>query len=188
MDLNFPKSTDEKTEAFLSIFKLSFVESFVDFDAITSLKIATSLTLGLDSFPKWVQKDFETLANFCSKEKNLGIIKGECANFVVELVKLNANKRNRKGEALSVGISEAFISGYDYFTKEEDGPKLANYDAIKQLIKILKVSPYGVSRFEKMYEFAIDDMKVTRDEAIGLATNVALRSRADIAFDPKEDD
>ena len=39
-----------------------------------------------------------------------------------------------------------------------------------------------------MYEFAIDDMKVTRDEAIGLATNVALRSRADIAFDPKEDD
>ena len=43
--------------------------------------------------------------------------------FVVELIKINANKTNRQGEALSAGVAEPFIDGYRYFTEEDHGPK-----------------------------------------------------------------
>ena len=136
-------ATDEKTEAFLSIFEMSFVRSFLDFDA-KILDIAKSLSIGLGDFPGWLKGDFEKLAKFCSSQEDLAINKSECAGFVVELVKLNANKRDREGKILTSGIAEPFIKGYTYLTQDEDGPKLVSNEAIKELMTILKVSHMGL--------------------------------------------
>ncbi len=183
--LEFVNASDEKTQAFLSIFEMSFVRSFLDFDAKTSLDIAKSLSIGMGDFPVWLKEDFEKLAKFCSSQQDLAINKSECAGFVVELVKLNANKRDREGKVLSSGIAEPFISGYAYLTQNEDGPKLVSNEAIKELMAILKVSPYGIDNFEKMYEYATNEMKLERNEAIQLSTEIALKSSKKIRLEKK---
>lgn len=183
--LEFVNASDEKTEAFLSIFEMSFVRSFLDFDAQTSLNIAKNLSIRLEDFPKWLKGDFQKLAKFCSSEKDLGINKSECAGFVVELIKLNASKRDRQGQILASGIAEPFINGYNYLTQDEDGPKLVTNEAIKELITILKVSPYGVDNFQKMYEYTTNEMKLERNEAIHLSTEIALKTSKKIKLERK---
>ena len=157
----------------------------MDFDAKTSLDIAKSLSIGLGDFPVWVKGDFENLAKFCSSQKDLAINKSECAGFVVELVKLNANKRDREGKVLSSGIAEPFINGYTYLTQYEDGPKLVSNEAIKELISILKVSPYGIENFEQMYNYSTNEMKLERNEAIQLSTEIALKTSKKIRLEKK---
>ena len=74
--LEFVSETDGKTEAFLKIFEMSFLRSYLDFDAQTSLEIAKTLSLELNDFPKWVKGDFEKLAkNFVVMKKIWGSIK-----------------------------------------------------------------------------------------------------------------
>ena len=115
----------------------------------------------------------------------MGINKNECATFVVELIKINANKTNRQGEALSAGVAEPFIDGYRYFTEEDHGPKLVNNEAIDQLIKILRISPLGVANFEKVYSYSTKEMKLERNEAILLATKIALETSQKVKVEKK---
>ena len=90
-----------------------------------------------------------------------------------------------KVKILASGIAEPFIKGYTYLTQDEDGPKLVSNEAIKELMTILKVSPYGIENFEQMYNYSTNEMKLKRNEAIQLSTEIALKTSKKIRLERK---
>ena len=67
-------------------------------------------------------RGFRKVGQLLRRAENLGIKKSECASFVVKLIKLNAQKRDRNDKVLGIAMAGTFIDGFEYLTKDPDGP------------------------------------------------------------------
>lgn len=161
------QKSDEQAEAFVEIFKASFLRRGLDLDLLTAINLARRFSVEYEGDPEQVMDDYHDLTSFCTSKSELALPKVQCAEI--------ARNFSIFGEKSKIRVAPLFIEGYEFMTSNADGPNLTSGSAIKFLEKIMKQSPAAVKNFMEAYSFATseDGPSVTRQAAVDIATKVA---------------
>lgn len=163
--------TDEQAEAFAEIFRAAFLESHLDLDLLTSLRMAKELSLGFSGRTREAAHDFKDIVKFCVSREGLGLSRPVCGEM--------ARRWTKYGEGAASGsMAESARSLWAFLTTEEDGPKLIAGDALKVLDESLTKGPEGYENFRMTYRFAMNagNPLAERSRAVDLARRVANAS------------
>jgi hypothetical protein len=174
--LEMSRQSDERVRAFLTIFKLAYSAKYLDQTLFQSLQMARQLSLEAENFPYWLESDFRELLRFCLQGERLDLPRPQCGQWTVKLIQMVAHK-SEHGQALGIGVATPFMTGFEFLTVKEGGPRLTTADAVALLEKLIAVSPYAVKSFEQAFEFAVDDegLKLDRVQAIKFAQKLAAK-------------
>lgn len=174
---SFVHRTESETDAFVTIFKAAYATDMLDLNVYNSLKLAKSLAQEFSLAPEWVAADFFELARFCVSEHYWDLPKAKCASFVGDLVRETASK-TQNGVPLPRGVVKPLNAALDFLSEQEQGPKLAFYDALALAETLIKTSPFAVDAFIASYRFAQSSkgLQLNRTQAIDLARKVALQT------------
>ena len=156
----FAISDDTTTDAFIAIFRLSYLSDVLDLDVKTSLDIAQGLSVRFSGHTKKILPDFTALVEFCMQEKGLGLPVPKCALLAESISKL--------GENFKDPISGPFIKLY-HFNRSKKGPGLPLFDAIKVAQDVLQNGPAASDNFIQAFKYA------TSKGGLGLEAKQAVK-------------
>jgi hypothetical protein len=167
--LKFGQSSDDKTAAFLTIFKGSYIESLLDLDVNQAMKIALELSDTYEGKSKLVEKNFNLLVEFCVDKKSLDLPLPECARLAARVVK--------NGSDHEFYISNEFISLFNYLT-DEKAANLPTFEALVVSEFVTKFGPEAKKNFIPAYEYAVNKKGLDRSvkDAIEFGKTMASKS------------
>lgn len=167
---NLAHVSQNKAEAFLSIYKTAFLENYLNFDLGDSLTLAKDLSLNYCGDVATVGKTFHDLIQFCVDKNHLGLSRPACAKLFVKITKT--------GEYFPTeNPGERFFQAYSFMVDDKQGPGMTSMEAI-QLIEQLftKAGPYAAENFISTYKFIAADQNTypSRDNKINMAKRIAV--------------
>jgi hypothetical protein len=167
--LDYALDSDDSFEAFMAIFKSSYIESLLDLDLGRSLKVATELSKDFKGSKKNLINEFNKFVNFCVNRKSLDLPLMNCADTAKRVVK--------SGEDYEFNISQDFIELFSYLT-DKNQSNLPTYEALKVAENVVKFGPEAKSSFIKAYEYGVskNGLDISSHDAIELGTTMASRS------------
>ena len=144
--LKFSHTTDELTQAFLSVFKGAFIESLLDLNIHQALTIALEVSESYSHDSKLGEKNFSQLVEFCVDKKSLDLPLLECARLSARIMK--------NGAQYSFNISSEFISLFHYLT-EPNKSNLPTFKALEVSEYVTKFGPESKGNFIQGLEYAL---------------------------------
>lgn len=166
--IEMANASQEEADAFLTVFKTAFLESRLDMDVWSALKMARSLSVELKVNRKQATEDFQQLVNFCVSSKGLALPRPQCAPFAAKIAR--ASERSENASAAT-----AFEELFQFLTRNEDGPRLTSFEAARIGEEVILVAPFAQKNFIDAYRFATakTGLNKSRDQAILFATSIA---------------
>lgn len=162
-------SGQSSTEAFIEIFKSSFLEKMLDRDAYSSFKIAMSFAQDFKGDLKLASKNFFAVAAYCSEEGKIDLPKGRCTQTAQKVAKLSAKYER--------DLSLSFFKLFEFMTNVNE-VNLPLYKALEKSEQVIEFGPLSVENFIEAYHFALkkEGLALTTGEAISFAEKMASRS------------
>lgn len=166
----FSGTSDARTDAFLTVFKSSFLKSGLDLDLATAVRFGRDLSIGYHGDVSQALEDFADLVAFCTDREELALPRSRCAGLAFQFTKY--------GEKSGLETFAPFRRGFAFLTRDEDGPGVSPEKALKLLAKIMVVSPAAVDNFQEAYLFGHRPKGVglNRNKSIDLALRVAAHT------------
>ena len=166
--LHFASKNDNQTDAFVKLFKGTFLAKYWDLDFRSSL--ATSLQVALHSRGNAdrVATDFQEVMNTCLKQNNLQLTVKTCAPYALDLAKASY--------LWPQGLAEDFKKTLQ-FLEEQKELTTDLPTRLKMISQVLSQGPKALENFKSQYNYAISaSMKLPAKTALELAFKVALNS------------
>lgn len=165
------KLSDDHSNAFLELFMFSYLEEHLNLDIKTSLEIASQLSIEFKGQPMQAYRDFSQLTKFCMEDSRIQADLMSCTKLMATTVK--------KTELYGKGISEDFISFYDYL-KNDDYLKMNVKEALNLTHEVLASGPTAVENFKYSYEFALSEkgLKSGSKDSLSFAKKMVGLSKA----------
>lgn len=151
---------DATTEAFILVFQKAFISSYLDLDLLSSIKLATELSIDYQGDNEIAYQDFSNLVSYCVNKANLGMPKPYCATF--------AKRVALYGKGKNEGIFEPFRDLYQFLTIDQKGPLLTKRDGLKVAEEITAISPFAPQNFIMTYNFAMKRSELNMGKAASL--------------------
>ncbi len=174
--IKFSAKDDRYTDTFLTIFKKSYLQEYLDMDLLNAVKVGMSLSAEFDGNVKKVVKDFDQLVKFCRDQKELNLPLGQCAEMAAKVTK--------SGEPFEEAIGETYIKLY-HFLVSSKGPNLTMYKALEVAQDVISAGPKSFDNFEKAFKYAESEkgLALPRDKALELSIQLAKRSFQEVKTD-----
>lgn len=169
------QKTENYTNAFLEIFKKSYLAEFLDLDYSTSLQMARSLSVEFAGEPERAQKDFIDLVAFCTDEKFLALSKPICGKIAGRVVK--------KTETFDKAIASEFVSLFEFIISEK-GPTPDLVKALEVTEQVISIGPEAPENFKVAYRYAIQEsgLAYTAKDSLSFAMEIGGYAK----FDPEK--
>lgn len=160
---------DEAFNAFMTIFKSSYLESLLDLDLKLSLDISTELSQSYKGKNRIIEKEFSQLVEFCVDRKSLDLPLVDCAKTATRVLK--------SGEDYEFKIGKDFIDVFNFVT-EKGKANIPTYEAMAVAENVVKFGPEAKTNFINAYEYGIDKkgLDYTVTDAIEFGKTMASRS------------
>lgn len=167
--LHFAKKTDEQTEAFLLVFKGTFLEKYMDLDFKSALATSLNLALNTKGNARHAAQDFREILDYCLATKNTGLPYKTCAPYTLELT-----KHSHLYE--SDGMKKSFHALVTFFSEQKETDYTLTR-ALKLSAKVLRKGPKAVESFYEQFRYSVSDkMRLPAKAAIELSVKVAENS------------
>lgn len=166
--LIFSKRSDQETDTFTTVFKMSFLEEYLDLDLRSAMKLALALSVEFSGDIAPVRDDFSKLVNFCVRKSDLNLPRPQCATFAARLTKIGTHWRG--------GVAEPFMELLDY-TRSSKGPGLILGQALALTEEVIAAGPGAPDNFLQAYRYAISPkgLTMTQQDALAFARKMANR-------------
>ncbi len=163
----------ESAETFAEIFKVAFLEKYLDLTLSDAIQLARSLSSDAAGASGPARKEFEKLVQFCLAKTGLGLSKPDCAKLSLQLVKLDERDSNKY-------VATAFVDLIEFLRSDNDGPKLATFEALQVAQEVIAMHVEAGRNFMPAYKFARDkkQLGLDRSKAIEFAKQIAGLSKA----------
>ena len=162
----------DSTDAFVEIFKSSFLEKMLDRDAQASFKIAMDFAQDFKGDLKLASQNFFAVAAYCSEEGKIELTKERCAQTAQKVAKLTA-KFDRD-------LSKPFFKLVEFMMNSSEA-NLPLFQALEKSEKAIEAGPIATENFIEAYHFAVkkEGLALPIGEAISFAEKMASRSARD---------
>jgi hypothetical protein len=172
--LLFAHSSDEATEAFVSIFKSSYLSEYLDLDLYTSIETAKELALTplpLSIYTR-LASDFPSFVKFCLKQEGLAETRPYCAKLAMEVLKNSYD--------IDLSPARSYEELIEFLRDDKEGPQLVTAEAKKIANELIKVSPYATANFRSAFAFATNKqfLNLGREDAVNFASRLASWTRS----------
>ena len=146
-----------------------YLTEFFDFDFVAAFKIAYELSKDYRGDRKQVREDFIKIADFCTKDKHLGLPIAVCAQYAIDLARMS--------QYYPKGVVEPFKAIYTVL-REKKPFGLPVKDALEVTMRVLRFGPKAPDNFLRGYRFALDEKghDATAKAALGFAISMAEKS------------
>lgn len=160
--IELSKKSDNYTDAFLEIFKKSYLAEHLDLDYKTALDMAKSLSLEYSGNPEIAQSDFLKLVKFCTSDKWLGMSKPRCGIIAGRVVK--------KAEHFKTSVAPLFEKLFAFIISEK-GPTPNLVKALDITEEIVALGPEAPDNFIMAYRYGLNEegLKLTALGALNFA-------------------
>ncbi len=138
--LKYSLLSDASTEAFLAIFKESFLKDFLDLDIKTSLALADKIVPTDEKDIKTTKEDFQNIVKFCNKSSGMELNGKKCSQLAVSIINSSIKY---KSSAYTV-----FEKSFTFLTQQ----KTVNMPSYKALDLAKQITQYGPKSFENFKE------------------------------------
>jgi hypothetical protein len=160
---------EESFDAFVTIFKSSYLESLLDLNLEQSLKIAKELSESSLGTKKNAEKEFTKLVDFCVDQKTFGVPLMDCATISARVVK--------SAEKFEFNVANDFIEVFSFLTNSNKA-NIPSFKALPIAENIVKHGPLAKKSFLDGYDYAISKkgLDKTVPDAIKFGELMASRS------------
>lgn len=172
LGIEFSLKSDQQTNAFMTVFKKTFLSEYLDLDLHLGVELAKSLSTEFDGNLATAISDFEKMVKFCLDSKGLDLPRLECGKLAARIAKFNTTESKKDG------VYPNFIRIYEFLISEKD-LHLSKMQSLHESEKILAMSPsQSVENFIQAYRYAIskDGLALSQPEALQFAKEMANRS------------
>jgi hypothetical protein len=154
-------------DAFALIFRLSYLKSGLDLDALSALKLATSLSTEYPGSPKQAEKDFSRIVEFCLSTTGLALSRPQCAALSTRIASFGLNS--------PAGVGAEYVEVIEKLTAK-DGANFTTGDARLIAEGLLEVYPFAAKNFLETYRFAASEsgLQMNRKDAVNFAKSIAI--------------
>ena len=163
----FAITTPIKTKAFVTIFKSAYLKKGLDLTLQDALNIALALSIEYEGDPHQALEDYHGIVEYCLDPGELAMPRANCAKLAKDITIF--------GEKSNLHTLEPFKDMME-FARDEDGPKIPTFQAIKLSKELMEVSPVAVYNFMEAYRFLTDEHEFKRKPAIAHARRVAHKT------------
>lgn len=165
----FALKSDEKTNAFLTVFKGAFIEELLDLDVNNALSIALEVSETYEGKSSMAEKNFGQLVTFCLDRKSLDLPLLECARMGSRVIK--------NGSPFAFDITSDFISLFNYLTDPKKG-NVVTFEALAVAEYVTKFGPEAKKNFIQAFEYALskNGLDAPVKDAIEFGKTMASRS------------
>lgn len=166
--LAIAKRSDADAATFVTVFRMSYLEEYLDLELPDALRLAHSLTSEFAGDMLGVREDFETLVHFCVKERGLDLPRPKCAELATRIA--------RKGEPWSGGIADSFLKVFRFVAGRE-GAHLTTATALSIAEDVIAGGPGAAENFIQGYRYAVSPtgLGLTEASALKFAREMAGR-------------
>lgn len=166
--LHFALKTPEQTEAFLLVFKGSFLEKYMDLDFKSALATSLNLALNIKGNPQNAAEDFREILDYCLTHKTTGLPYKVCAPYTLQLAKYSHHYPS--------GMKKSFTELMVFFAEQKE-IEYSMAKSLKLSAKLLRKGPQAVENFYEQFRYAVSEkMRLPAKAAIELAVKVAENS------------
>jgi hypothetical protein len=161
--LGFSSRTDAETRAFLTAFKMGFLEEGLDLEVRGALALAHSLSTEFNGESEHARRDFERLVRFCVTQEGLDLPKPLCGKFSARVARL--------GEPFERGVSESFMTTFRFLTSRDQGPRLTTAEALRLAESLTAAGPGSAENFIQAFNYgqAGKGLKLDIQQAVSFA-------------------
>lgn len=161
--------TDATASAFFDIFERTYLSSYLDLDAYSSLKIATNLTTLYKGDTSYVADDYSRIVDFCLSAGGLQLSKPRCAKMGAQF--------SAYGERHKRSVFDQFVSMYRYLQGlKQEQPTIE--ESLELMDRVLSVNEKAFENFKQAFEYSIREsgFNRTKKEAIQIGLEMARNS------------
>ncbi len=173
LGMKFSDKSDVNAEAFMTVFKETFLKEYLDLDMKDSIEFALKLSLETLGDQKLIQNDFQKIVKFCMSQSGLDLSGPKCSELAKKVV--------LSGTKFQMEMSPIFLGHYDFMT-DKAGADLPTYKALEISLKLIESGPKSLENFKDAYRFASSKtgLDLGKNEAINYAELMASRSKTEI--------
>ncbi|MGE4232247.1 MAG: hypothetical protein AB7F43_02860 [Bacteriovoracia bacterium] len=165
--LKFAGKTEIEADAFVSIFKTSFVADSLDLDLATSIDLAHSLSSGFDGDHKVALKDFYHLVGFCLDYEGIDLPRPACAKMAARIA--------RTTKVHKQSVYHSFKEAYMFMSTSGKGPHMDNGQATRKAEELVAIAPRAVDNYIVAYRYAVAEkgLGMSVPDALSFADKMA---------------
>lgn len=159
------QQSDAHSQAFLDIFKKSYLKNYLDLDIRTSFQMASDLSIHFQGEPIQAKEDFYKLTKFCTENKYTQLPLPTCAAITFNVIK--------KSEYFNKNIADDFITIFTYIRKNKH-LQLNIKRALELTEEVIASGPGASENFKIAYEFGISQkgLNYSAQQALSFARNL----------------
>lgn len=163
------------TQAFLEIFRKSYLKEYLDLNFKTAMDMAQSLSVDFKGAPERAASDFVDLVKFCTDEKYLALSKPRCGLIAARVIKNTEN--------FDTHIASSFVDLFEFITSEK-GPTPDLLKALEVTERVVSLGPEAPENFKLAYRYAIQDkgLAYTAKDSLSFAMEIGAFAK----FNPQE--
>lgn len=167
----YAKRSNNSADAFITVFRDSFLKDFLDLDLKTSLDLANKIVPINDKLTKIVSDDFEDITKFCKGNSGLELSGRKCANLAIEVINSSVKYESK--------IFKNFKSTFDYLS-DSNKVNLPSFEALNLAKEISSYGPKSFDNFKETYEFLIKDEMLKTQPKLVLARAIDISKNSSI--------
>lgn len=166
--LHFAKKTDQKVEAFILVFRGTFLERYMDLDFKGALATSLNLALNVKGNPQNAAQDFREILDYCISNKGSGLPYKTCTPYALEL--------SQYSHLYPSGMKKSFQELMTFFTQQKEIDYTLSR-SLKLSAKVLRKGPKSVESFYEQFKYSVSDkMRLPTKAALELSVKVAENS------------
>ena len=170
--LHFARRNETQANAFVLMFKGTFLDRYWDLDFKSSLATSFQVAFNARGNPEAVATDFRQVMDYCLTQKTINQPIKTCAPYALDLAQSSYLWKDG-------GLSSDFKEMMDFLqTQKELDPSAVFH--LKMAAQILSQGPLGVKNFKSQYTYALSPkMGLPQKAAFELALKVSQNSLND---------
>lgn len=161
--------SDTTASAFFDIFERTYMSSYLDLDAYSSLKIANNLTTLYKGDTSYVADDYSRIVDFCLAKEGMQLPKPRCAKMGALFSSF--------GQKHKKSVYSQFVAMYQYLQSLKPD-QLSIEESLEVMERVLVVNEKAFENFKLAFEYAIKDsgLKGTKKDALKIGLEMAKNS------------
>lgn len=171
--MEFALKTDAQAQGFVTVFRYSYLQSYLDMDPFSALQLAHSVTANYTGDVDQARSDFVRIVQFCMDRDGLDLPRPQCGAMAARIAQM--------GSDFEKGIAQEFIEFYR-FAVSSSGPSLTAGDALRLAQQTVEKGPTAPANFKDAYRYGVSNsgLKLTQSDALKFAQKMAEGSTAGV--------
>lgn len=167
--IEMARQSDAHVETFIEIFQHSYLQTHLDLDLQSSLKIARTLSTDYRGNVRVAAQDYVGLTQFCVDPKQVGLSIAQCATYAVQMAKA--------GEIYPGGVMREFKDFYG-FLREQPTLAMNIGEALQVAEEVVGQGPVAIENFKLGYRYSLDEkgLGLTARQSLAKALEMAGRT------------